>query len=125
MAVESPIPGYTLETLEWEVQVAPGQVEVLNGTIQEIFAQAVQINPDFTHKGGAASTTKRSLREKRTTVNCGTWPLADKGRIQEGISYLRTVPAAPRNGPGPGACGRVSCSYNAAIYWCNDVSPCV
>ncbi|KAL4932531.1 uncharacterized protein BDV17DRAFT_254644 [Aspergillus undulatus] len=22
---------------------------------------------------------------------------------------------------GPGACGRVSCSYDAAIWWCNDV----
>jgi len=27
----------------------------------------------------------------------------------------------PANGPGPGACGRVSCSWNSAIYWCNDV----
>ena len=124
MAVGPSIPGYTIQTLEWDVQVAPGRVEVLNGTIQEVFAQAVQINPDFKQLDVATSTPKRGMHEnlKRTTVYCGTWPLADKGRIIEGIAYLRGVPAAPRNGPGPGYCGRVSCSYNAAIYWCNDVS---
>ncbi len=124
MAVGPSIAGYTIQTLEWDVQVAPGRVEVLNGTIQEVFAQAVQINADFKQLDVATSTPQRDMHEnlKRTTVNCGTWPLADKGRIIEGIAYLRGVPAAPRNGPGPGYCGRVSCSYNAAIYWCNDVS---
>ncbi|KAK3897422.1 hypothetical protein C8A05DRAFT_39028 [Staphylotrichum tortipilum] len=125
MAVEAPIPGYVVETLEWDVPVAPGQVEVLNGTIQEVFAQALQINPDFKlqQDTGASTAAKRGgleQHEKRTTVLCGNWPLANKGRIEEGIRYLRVVPAAPRNGPGPGACGRVSCSYNSAIWWCND-----
>ncbi len=124
MAVEPSIPGYTVTTLEWDVQVAPGRVEVLNGTIQEVFAQALQINPDFKQPDAVTSTPRRGMHEnsKRTTVYCGTWPLAEKFRIEEGIRYLRGLPAAPRNGPGPGYCGRVSCSYGSAIYWCNDVS---
>jgi hypothetical protein len=28
----------------------------------------------------------------------------------------------PKSRPGPGMCGRVSCSYQTAIWWCNDVS---
>lgn len=47
---------------------------------------------------------------------------ASNRRIQEGIAYLGTVSGTPVEGPGPGACGRVSCSYGGAIYWCNDVS---
>lgn len=36
------------------------------------------------------------------------------------VYYLRRVPGKPTNGPGPGNCGRVSCSWNTGIYWCND-----
>lgn len=42
------------------------------------------------------------------------WGRCSTNRVQQGIYYLGDV-------PGPGSCGRVSCSYNAAIYWCNDV----
>jgi hypothetical protein len=38
------------------------------------------------------------------------------------VRYLRRVQGRPRNGPRPGNCGRVSCSYKSAIWWCNDVS---
>jgi hypothetical protein len=52
----------------------------------------------------------------------GRWPECHPNPIRRGIEYLRYVQGRPRNGPGPGNCGRVSCSYNAAIWWCNDVS---
>jgi hypothetical protein len=42
--------------------------------------------------------------------------------IINGIEYLGKVRGVPTNGPGPGNCGRVSCSSNSAIWWCNDVS---
>ncbi|KAK0744320.1 hypothetical protein B0T21DRAFT_357602 [Apiosordaria backusii] len=38
--------------------------------------------------------------------------------IKEGIDYLRGLTGTAINDPGK--CGRVSCSYNSAIYWCND-----
>lgn len=74
---------------------------------------------------------KSSNAEQRyiTDVNClpvtgqTTWSPAALGPIKSGINYLRTF-----NG-GNGACGvsrnsciRISCSQNAAIYWCNNVS---
>lgn len=43
--------------------------------------------------------------------------------IWEGIYYLDTFDGQPKSDPGPGMCGRVSCSYNSAIYWCNNVGP--
>lgn len=127
MAVDivDPISKYTIETPVWEIEVAPGKTEVLNGTVQEIYSRALAINPNFQQVPTARSIQEleTSLVEKRaTTVKCGNWPSAERRRIHEGIAYLRTLTAAPRMPPGPGACFRVSCSYGAAIYWCNDVS---
>ncbi|KAK3349568.1 hypothetical protein B0T25DRAFT_519759 [Lasiosphaeria hispida] len=48
------------------------------------------------------------------------WPTAERDVIDEGMQYLRGLGGNPRLGAGPGTCSRVSCSYNAAIYWCND-----
>ncbi|KAK4236721.1 hypothetical protein C8A03DRAFT_35373 [Achaetomium macrosporum] len=111
MGVEAPLPGYTIVPMEWEVEVAPRRTEFLNGTIQEVYAKLVEINPYFQRKPlPSGDDMKRApvgaFDRRATRVNCGTWPLANKGRIQEGINYLRTVPAAPRNAAGPGACGR-------------------
>ncbi|KHO01298.1 uncharacterized protein MAM_00299 [Metarhizium album ARSEF 1941] len=117
LGVAAPILGYDVEAISWDLEVAPGWNEVLYGTVQEVYAQARKMNPDFKLD---KVVEPRDLHEKRSNVICGNFGLADKGRIQEGINYLRGVPAAPRNGPGPGNCGRVSCSHNAAIWWCND-----
>lgn len=130
MAVKAadPISKYTIETPVWEIEVAPGQTEALNGTIQEVYSRALAINPNFPRVPAASSvqgleTAGLAENLKRsTTIKCGNWPSADRGRIHEGIAYLRALTAAPRMPPGPGACYRVSCSYGAAIYWCNDVS---
>ncbi|ROV94977.1 hypothetical protein VMCG_08367 [Cytospora schulzeri] len=54
------------------------------------------------------------------TVKCWIWPEANEYWIAEGIDYLNEVPGKPSNAPGPGECGRVSCSWSAAIWWCND-----
>lgn len=104
----------------------------LNGTVQEIYAELIEINPtydlDFAARVTEASTSNDDgtprLR-KRLDVTCNIYSKALRTRIQEGITYLRGVSGRPTNGPGPGNCGRVSCSYNAAIWWCNDVSVCI
>jgi hypothetical protein len=49
------------------------------------------------------------------------WGYAGVETIYEGIDYLNGI-GAPGVDPGPRVCARVSCSYNAAIFWCNDVS---
>ncbi|KYK55798.1 hypothetical protein DCS_07762 [Drechmeria coniospora] len=122
IALEAPIPGYGVEVLQWDVVVSPGKVEVLNGTIQEVYAQALQINPDFKIIPVSEMDLheRRDILERRPPVECGIWPLAEKFRIEEGIGYLRGLEGSPSHGPGPGICARVSCSYNAAIWWCND-----
>jgi hypothetical protein len=40
----------------------------------------------------------------------------------QGIPYLNGVTNSCDVGPGPANCVRVSCSYSAVIYLCNDVS---
>jgi len=59
-------------------------------------------------------------------IDCGPgpnqWDPADIEQIAMGIQYLSGLAGKPGNGPGPGNCGRVSCSWGASIWWCNDVS---
>ncbi|KAI1116482.1 hypothetical protein F5Y14DRAFT_448998 [Nemania sp. NC0429] len=120
------IPGYTIVDLSWEVEATPGIPPVLlNGTVQEVYAQLLELNPAFEiqHPPIAsrhAAPDGRSKLVRRDHTSCGNWPLASKKRILEGYKHLAGILGKPKNGPGPGNCGRVSCSYNSAIWWCND-----
>ncbi|KAK3985574.1 hypothetical protein QBC44DRAFT_404269 [Cladorrhinum sp. PSN332] len=134
--IEEGIPGYKTVPITWEVQpTLDGPPVLLNGTVREVHAQLLAINPDYDAQVApvlAAAVTavttsdKRNsdnspLISKRDSITCGVWPSASRRRIEEGIRYLRfDVGGRPGNGPGPGNCGRVSCSYNAAIWWCNE-----
>ncbi|GAM35627.1 hypothetical protein TCE0_017r04105 [Talaromyces pinophilus] len=120
------IPGYNIVDIEWEVQVTAGGPTVnVTGTVEEVYAHLKTINPDFEtefppidHKN---SIEARAADYSVSSYFCqGRWAGCSWSRIQQGISYLDGVPGRPSNGPGPGNCGRVSCSYNSAIYWCND-----
>ncbi|KAH7305452.1 hypothetical protein B0I35DRAFT_464726 [Stachybotrys elegans] len=120
----APIPGYGVEDFQWEVQALPGGPFLnFTGTLEHVHDEVLQLNPNF----DADFPVEKGAIHARTdfggsAYNCDTnrWGLADKGRIQGGISYLRRVAGRPSNGPGPGNCGRVSCSNDAAIWWCND-----
>ncbi|KAK1842845.1 hypothetical protein CCHR01_14528 [Colletotrichum chrysophilum] len=131
---ESSIPGYGVDEIEWEVETAPGAGFVsVNGTIENVGAEVTKINPNFREDYGLDNGTlseviaASSSHEKRQAIvrefshECfGKWGPADRGRVREGIEYLYRVNGRPKNGPGPGNCGRVSCSDFAAIWWCND-----
>ncbi|AEO69047.1 fd896ae8-f71e-4e42-ba99-548a03bad6f5 [Thermothielavioides terrestris] len=122
-AAESPIPGYRIVPIQWEIEVAPGQIARLNGTVQEVYAQALQINPNFKLKTPSTpARPRRALAHQRSKVeDCNyPYPLAEASKIHDGVEYLRGVPGKPVEGPGPTACGRVSCSWKSAIWWCND-----
>ncbi|KAB8074372.1 hypothetical protein BDV29DRAFT_124239 [Aspergillus leporis] len=125
-ASQSVIPGYNIVDIEWEVQVTAGGPTVnVTGTIEEVYAHLKTLNPDFENEFPPADHNDAiKARGAAYTVSnyfCqGRWPGCSWGRIQEGIRYLNGVPGRPSNGPGPGNCGRVSCSYNSAIWWCND-----
>ncbi|KAL2826230.1 hypothetical protein BDW59DRAFT_171894 [Aspergillus cavernicola] len=130
----SSLDGYDLFIPEWEVQVTPESKPItLNGTIEEVHAELLRLNPnwdeDFPDTEVENALVERDTDfhlEKRTDFteskyNCfGRWGRVRSTTINSGISYLRKVSGKPGNGAGPGNCGRVSCSYRAAIYWCND-----
>ncbi|KAL4773045.1 hypothetical protein BDW60DRAFT_32823 [Aspergillus nidulans var. acristatus] len=134
----SPHPGYGVQDFTWEMDTTPGGPTVLlNGTVQEIYAELLKINPSYdgdfaetlaaaqaaaeteTQTETEASTGAASLH-KRLPVTCNNYDQAITRRIREGITYLRGVSGRPTHGPGPGNCGRVSCSYNSATWWCNE-----
>ncbi|EQL02535.1 hypothetical protein OCS_01752 [Ophiocordyceps sinensis CO18] len=121
----SPIPGYGVDIIEWDVEVSPGWHELINGTVEQVYDQVLDIKPDWNPldvPAAAAAPGKRGYKVKRGNVICGVWASATRGAIINGISYLRRVRGSATSGPGPGNCGRGRCSRNAAIWWCNDVS---
>lgn len=73
----------------------------------------------------APSKTELAPRSDQTYTPtksyCDIFSDAKCDAINNGISYLFKVVGSPSEGPGPGACARVSCSYKSAIWWCNDV----
>ncbi|KAG8409375.1 hypothetical protein J3459_017553 [Metarhizium acridum] len=126
-AVVAPIPGYTVTELQWEVEVFPGQLKNFTGTVEKVHSQVTQLNPGWEQDVVAQREPEeaRASLDKRYIfyqVDCRPpgWQPAEYGAIGSGISYLKTLRGSPRYGPGPGACGRVSCSYDSAIWWCND-----
>ncbi|KAG6110995.1 hypothetical protein E4U13_005118 [Claviceps humidiphila] len=123
----------------WNVAIEPGQeVEiVVNGTVQQVDAYMEANYPgwsakwaNFTSKSAPAkrapSTRPVSSRPelmKVKSIMCeAPLPACLTGAILGGIDYLRKIRKGrhPRNGPGPRNCGKVSCSDNSAIFWCND-----
>lgn len=107
------IPGYTIVPLTWEIEVSPGQIATLNGTVQEVIAQAKTLNPDFTLPDAppepAAVPRRRSQLSRREVKFCNNFGRAETGPILEGVNYLRRRGGQPTLGPGPGRCARVSC----------------
>jgi hypothetical protein len=125
--------GYGIEDFTWEVETCPGGPKTkIIGPIENVVSYLNAVNPnwkvDFNVSG---SPQKSDLLQKRqipwpfTGLLCGIriseWGYASWEAIGDGIKYLDRVPGTPTNRPGPGNCGRVSCSYESAIWWCNDV----
>ncbi|KAK3987508.1 hypothetical protein QBC44DRAFT_372021 [Cladorrhinum sp. PSN332] len=121
---ESPIPGYSVEVLEWEVQATPDSAPIhVNGTVEDVIAELVKINPDFAvaEDSIAARDSGLSKRYDIDSSFCfGRWPAGRELDLQTGIRNLRAVSGRPQRGPGPGSCGRVSCTGRTGIWWCND-----
>lgn len=137
LGLEPPLPGYKAEVLQWEVPLSrDGRTAVLNGTVQQVYQQLLELNPDYKAEFGAvekvpapatAHVSRRTARalqdsEPDTWEDCGRFDPAKTNAIYEGINHLNQVPGRPGSAPGPGVCGQVSCSYDSAIWWCNDVS---
>ncbi|KAL2826707.1 hypothetical protein BDW59DRAFT_63195 [Aspergillus cavernicola] len=135
-ALSAPIKGYGIWEPEWEVEALPGHTLKSRGTIEEVRSELLRINPDWDshyvversleQRDQSSSSSWSSEFSKRADfyedgyLKCGVYTEADVGDVWTGINYLGGVQGRPGNGPGPGNCGRVSCGYDAAIWWCND-----
>ncbi|RSL66562.1 hypothetical protein CEP54_003648 [Fusarium duplospermum] len=114
--VSAPIDGYEIAPMKWTGQVDKRSENItLEGTLEEITVKAREINPDF---GASPSVEKRGFGK----INCG-W--GGKGRagvlaIKEGIDYLQGINGYCGLDDGPYKCARVSCSWDSAIWLCND-----
>ncbi|RYP32125.1 hypothetical protein DL768_011147 [Monosporascus sp. mg162] len=74
-------------------------------------------------KRGCDDKEPPSDNREVTCRSGGSGPVSQR-TTNDGISYLKSLPDDLRCGnpppePGKGACGRISCSYHAAIWWCN------
>ncbi|KAI1332852.1 hypothetical protein F5Y16DRAFT_407446 [Xylariaceae sp. FL0255] len=129
---------YTISEIKWTIPITNGGPNhTLYGTVQDVFAQinvlrakqdlnpyADPLNETLPHINSANDDGDDALLERRTysktICNVGLSGPANYNRIEQGVTYLQKVKGRCGNGPGPGNCGRISCSYDAAIYWCND-----
>ncbi|KAH7312715.1 hypothetical protein B0I35DRAFT_411400 [Stachybotrys elegans] len=128
--VESPIEGYEVVEAGWKIEVEAGKPPVvLKGTVQEVLAQleadypetaAIAIDGIAAAASAEASAVPSESLDKRDYNLCRNFPVAMLRNVEEGVYYLRGVPGRPTLNGGRGVCARVSCSYNAAIWWCND-----
>lgn len=114
--------------------MSPGHSITVNGTIEDV-ALAFE-HEQFEGKGLGNSATDGQGDsegvEKRATdflAPGGSYycwgPLkgAHMVPLNIGLEYLRGIgKGAVKMSGGPGACGRVSCSMNGAVFLCNDVS---
>ncbi|KAI6373756.1 hypothetical protein MCOR25_003384 [Pyricularia grisea] len=129
-----PPPGFTLVDTQWEVEIRQGEKVQLKGTVESVYAQMLQLNPDF-EKEMAERTAARGAEQQRqegqtnntTTLGkrdhseCnGGYRPALRDSISKGIEYLAKVNGEPAIDGG--TCSRVSCSDGGGIGWCSDRS---
>ncbi|KAK1598968.1 uncharacterized protein LY79DRAFT_665534 [Colletotrichum navitas] len=128
-ALTDPHAGVREFTSKWEFEPFPGKKVVLNGTVEQVVAELAQINPDYSPFTPALGDGGLSLERRQKAelfpadkVLClkPGWDYVHESEANVGISYLKTVKGRPRGDPGPANCGRVSCGYSAAIWFCND-----
>ncbi|RMZ00278.1 hypothetical protein D0860_08042 [Hortaea werneckii] len=97
----------------------------LQGTIESVAAQLREINPDW-HPGlvgkNTPSKTDTAKRAEISPPLCndelGGQRDARTFYLDRGASYLQGLSGNCRQPPR--SCGRVSCSYNAGVTFCND-----
>ena len=119
--------GYTLVPLTFVGPVGSDGTNVtLNGTVDEIHAQILKINPSYngTSHGHANANAKRGLEERcGGQVHCQLgYKTAKMSPIETGVAYLEQLVGECGVDAGPQVCGRISCSDSSGIFLCNDVS---
>lgn len=130
----APLP-YPEAPMEWTGEVVSGAgLVTLEGSLEEIGDQIREINPQYfetdhsneTIVEAADGLNKRQVggcspRGINVAVSCNTRFGTVRGRdISNGLSYLGQMGGCLTQQAN--RCGRISCSYNSAIYNCAAVS---
>ncbi|RDL34424.1 uncharacterized protein BP5553_07552 [Venustampulla echinocandica] len=100
----------------------------LNGTVEEIYAQMKVLHPEFDAEHAiqngtnASAITPQNVNSKSNYIckpvpGHKDWDYANGDRIAEGIRYLKGIDICD---VGPQTCVRISCSWSAGIFLCND-----
>lgn len=129
---KSPIPGYDIIIPSWEVSATPdGPPVILNGTVEEVHAQLLELNPNFDADFALAEPASEETVNifnyldrfpSNSPHKCfERWGFVFTDALWDGIDYLRRIGGKPTASAGPSTCARVSCSYRTGIFWCNDV----
>ncbi|KAL5046496.1 hypothetical protein BDW71DRAFT_207289 [Aspergillus fruticulosus] len=116
-------PGYEEGKTSFEIVPYPGADTIrLSGTMQEVYAQILKINPNYEEDWNSVNHSSPNLEprsQRPPLLNChGNNGDADGKRIRAGIRYLRKFKLPP--GLKGKTCKVVSCSWDSAIRWCND-----
>ncbi|KAK0739492.1 hypothetical protein B0T21DRAFT_436378 [Apiosordaria backusii] len=128
------VSSYGIVPISWDLPIKAddpnGATVTVTGTIQEAIVKMEASYPGWNAtfqarvpppSTDAASLISAAAAEDPESYNCKVkWDEAGQLSILWGVEYLRTLTGTAKNGPGPGNCGRVSCSWNSAIWWCND-----
>ncbi|KAK4663493.1 hypothetical protein QC763_608825 [Podospora pseudopauciseta] len=127
-----PATNYTIVELQWDMPITPGDASngtvTVTGTVQQAIAQMDALYPGWNERFQSQISPRAdgpvvgAALDELESYNCNFGTSCIISYILTGIDYLRGLEGGtkPKNGPGPGNCGRVSCSHNAAIWWCND-----
>ncbi|KAL6230662.1 hypothetical protein BDW75DRAFT_244621 [Aspergillus navahoensis] len=120
---EMATPGYEEGETSFEVVPYPGaDMIILNGTVQEVYAEVLKINPNYEEDWNNVSRSSQNLyprSQRPPLLNClGNNGDANGNHIRAGIEYLRKFKLPP--GLKGNTCRVVSCSWDSAIRWCND-----
>ncbi|KAF2836611.1 hypothetical protein M501DRAFT_1059999 [Patellaria atrata CBS 101060] len=110
-------------TMEWRGPITSDGADVtLTGTIQEVYKQVLERNPNYLTDFPPAEGTSLVARNRIWPVQCNPGgDFADVNRISEGIRYLRDLSGGnARCGVNGRSCARISCSWDAGISLCND-----
>ncbi|KAF1988638.1 hypothetical protein K402DRAFT_419454 [Aulographum hederae CBS 113979] len=129
---------YTLVPFTWSGQFCNGtNVTITANSLESIFQHGETIDPGFT----AFNTEKPVPNENNVTASMADPPCWEFGepyldnrheiptrikaasamRIIQGFGYVGHLKGDAKLGAGTkGTCGRVSCSWNAGIYFCQD-----
>ena len=123
--IRAPILGSRVVPTFWDAQAFPGETTLrLNGTVQEMRRQLLEINPLYDTDFPPTHEVRKRTSFGNAQLECrrDDWGQVEAKGYFEGIDYLHRHGGVPHMGPGPGACSRVSCSWKTGIWMCNDAS---